>query len=236
MKTPWGEKLDKNAVLQEYPRPQLKRESYINLNGAWQYAITASDSVPESMDGEIIVPFSPECELSGVMRTLKPDEALWYSRHFDLPFGFNKGRVLLHFGAVDQIATVYINGHDAGTHIGGYNAFTLDITPYIKDENVITVKVIDYTDTSYHSRGKQKTKRGGIWYTPQSGIWQTVWAESVPEEYIQELVITPLFDESSVEITAYSNKPDSASECIVRVGALSRHIYMIWTLGWLMTA
>ena len=89
MKTPWGEKLDKNAVLQEYPRPQLKRESYINLNGAWQYAITASDSVPESMDGEIIVPFSPECELSGVMRTLKPDEALWYSRHFDLPFGFN---------------------------------------------------------------------------------------------------------------------------------------------------
>lgn len=218
MKTPWGEKLDKNAVLQEYPRPQLKRESYINLNGAWQYAITASDSVPESMDGEIIVPFSPECELSGVMRTLKPDEALWYSRHFDLPFGFNKGRVLLHFGAVDQIATVYINGHDAGTHIGGYNAFTLDITPYIKDENVITVKVIDYTDTSYHSRGKQKTKRGGIWYTPQSGIWQTVWAESVPEEYIQELVITPLFDESSVEITAYSNKPDSASECIVRVG------------------
>ena len=218
MKTPWGEKLDKNAVLQEYPRPQLKRESYINLNGAWQYAITASDSVPESMDGEIIVPFSPECELSGVMRTLKPDEALWYSRHFDLPFGFNKGRVLLHFGAVDQIATVYINGHDAGTHIGVYNAFTLDITPYIKDENVITVKVIDYTDTSYHSRGKQKTKRGGIWYTPQSGIWQTVWAESVPEEYIQELVITPLFDESSVEITAYSNKPDSASECIVRVG------------------
>lgn len=218
MKTRWGEKLDKTNVLSEYPRPQLRRESYINLNGVWQYAITPADTVPEAMDGEIIVPFSPECELSGVNRTVHPDESLWYTRHFDIPSGFNRGRILLHFGAVDQIATVYINGCDAGSHIGGYTAFTLDITQYIRQENVITVKVRDFSDTSYHSRGKQKTKRGGIWYTPQSGIWQTVWLESVSEEYIEELSITPLFDQSAVEITAFSNYADSAKETVIRVG------------------
>ena len=185
MKTRWGEKLDKANMLSEYPRPQLKRESYINLNGVWQYAITPADTVPEAMDGEIIVPFSPECELSGVNRTVHPNESLWYTRHFDIPSGFNHGRILLHFGAVDQIATVYINGCDAGSHVGGYTAFTIDITPYIRQENVITVKVRDFSDASYHSRGKQKTKRGGIWYTPQSGIWQTVWVE----EYIEELAL-----------------------------------------------
>lgn len=218
MKTKWGEKLDKNAVLQEYPRPQLIRESYINLNGAWQYAITDADSMPQAMDGEIIVPFSPECELSGVNRILQPNEALWYTRHFDIPNEFDHGRVLLHFGAVDQIATVYVNGFEAGTHIGGYTAFTFDITQYIKRENVLTVKVRDYTDTSYHSRGKQKTKRGGIWYTPQSGIWQTVWLESVNEEYIEALKITPLFDQSAVEVTAFSNYAESSAECVIRVG------------------
>ena len=218
MKTRWGEKLDKANVLSEYPRPQLRRESYINLNGVWQYAITPADAVPEAMDGEIIVPFSPESELSGVSCTVHPDESLWYTRHFDIPSGFNRGRVLLHFGAVDQIATVYINGCDAGSHVGGYTAFTLDITPYIRHENVITVKVRDLSDTSYHSRGKQKTKRGGIWYTPQSGIWQTVWLESVSEEYIEELRITPLFDQSAVEITAFSNYADSSKETVIRVG------------------
>ena len=218
MKTRWGEKLDKANVLSEYPRPQLRRESYINLNGVWQYAITPADAVPEAMDGEIIVPFSPECELSGVSRTVHPNESLWYTRHFDIPSGFNRGRVLLHFGAVDQIATVYINGCDAGSHAGGYTAFTLDITQYIRQENVITVKVRDFSDTSYHSRGKQKTKRGGIWYTTQSGIWQTVWLESVSEEYIEELSITPLFDQSAVEITAFSNYADSLTETVIRVG------------------
>lgn len=218
MKTRWGEKLDKANVLSEYPRPQLRRESYINLNGVWQYAITPADAVPEAMDGEIIVPFSPECELSDVNRTVHPDDSLWYTRHFDIPSGFNRGRVLLHFGAVDQIATVYINGCDAGSHAGGYTAFTLDITQYIRQENVITVKVRDFSDTSYHSRGKQKTKRGGIWYTTQSGIWQTVWLESVSDEYIEELRITPLFDQSAVEITAFSNYADSLTETVIRVG------------------
>ena len=218
MKTRWGEKLNKANMLSEYPRPQLRRESYINLNGVWQYAITPADAVPEAMDGEIIVPFSPECELSGVNRTVHPNESLWYTQHFDIPSGFNHGRILLHFGAVDQIATVYINGCDAGSHVGGYTAFTIDITPYIRQENVITVKVRDFSDASYHSRGKQKTKRGGIWYTPQSGIWQTVWVDSVSEEYIEELSITPLFDQSAVEITAFSNYADSQKETVIRVG------------------
>ncbi len=223
MLTKWGKKLDKDSVLQEYPRPQLVRNSYINLNGAWQYAITAANAVPEAMDGEIIVPFSPECELSGVKRMVQPDELLWYSRSFDIPADFNRGRVLLHFGAVDQIATVYVNGVDVGSHIGGYTSFTFDITDYIKKENVLTVKVRDYTDTSYHSRGKQKIKRGGIWYTPQSGIWQTVWLESVCDDYIEALKITPLFDQSAIEVTAFSNYPDSSKECIVRVGDVVAH-------------
>ncbi len=218
MKTKWGEKIDRNDVLQEYPRPQLWRNSYMNLNGVWQYAITKANAVPENMDGEIVVPFSPESELSGVNRTVHPDETLWYMRHFDIPSGFNNGRVLLHFGAVDQIATVYVNGSEVGSHIGGYTAFTLDITPFIHQENVITVKVTDLSDTSYYSRGKQKTKRGGIWYTPQSGIWQTVWIESVSDEYIEDLRITPLFDQSAVEITAFSNYAESLTECVVRIG------------------
>ena len=109
MKTVWGEALERNAVLPEYPRPQMARESYLNLNGIWQYAITKAGELPAQPEGEILVPFSPESELSGVQRMLKPDETLWYTRTFTLPAGFNIGRVLLHFGAVDQTATVYLN-------------------------------------------------------------------------------------------------------------------------------
>ena len=177
MLTPWGEALDKNAVLQEYPRPQLVRESYYNLNGLWDYAITASDACPGAWDGEILVPFSPEAPLSGVGRILKPGQVLWYRR--TLPFAKpDGGRILLHIGAADQRAWVYVNGLLAGTHTGGYTAFTLDMTKLLRDgENILTVAVRDDTDAVPLSRGKQKTKRGGIWYTPQSGIWQTVWAE-----------------------------------------------------------
>jgi beta-galactosidase/beta-glucuronidase len=204
MKTVWGENLDKTNILTEYPRPQMTRKSYLNLNGAWDYAITESEELPESFDTEILVPFSPECELSGVPRKLSPAQTLWYRRVFRLPSDFNIGRVILHFGAVDQIATVYINGTEVCGHIGGYTPFCADITKELRDENTILVKVRDFSDTGYHSRGKQKTMRGGIWYTAQSGIWQTVWMESVPKEYIAALRITPLFDESTVEITVLS--------------------------------
>ena len=191
MLTPWGEALDKNAVLQEYPRPQLVRESYYNLNGLWDYAITASDACPSAWDGKILVPFSPEAPLSGVGRILKPGQVLWYRR--TLPFAKpDGGRMLLHIGAADQRAWVYVNGLLAGTHTGGYTAFTLDMTKLLRDgENILTVAVRDDTDAVPLSRGKQKTKRGGIWYTPQSGIWQTVWTEWVPQSYITGLRITP---------------------------------------------
>lgn len=204
MKTIWGDKLDSNHVLEEYPRPQMKRDSYLNLNGVWEYAITENEAPPEKYDGEIIVPFSPESELSGVNRALLPSQTLWYRRVIRLPEGFNHGRVLLHFGAVDQQATVFINGTELGSHVGGYTPFSIDISSCIFEENTIVVKVRDTSDSSYHSRGKQKTDRGGIWYTAQSGIWQTVWLERVPEQYISGIKITTLFDESEVELTVFS--------------------------------
>ncbi|MDF2632269.1 MAG: glycosyl hydrolase family 2 [Caproiciproducens sp.] len=215
MKTKWGENLDRDNILIEYPRPQMQRDSYLNLNGAWQYAITETEKLPEQFDGDILVPFSPECELSGVMRSLSPTQTLWYRRTLDLPLDFNVGRVLLHFGAVDQVATVYLNGTEVCSHTGGYTPFSADITTYLKEENTILVKVRDFSDTTYHSRGKQKNKRGGIWYTAQSGIWQTVWMESVPTDYISALRIIPLFDESAVELTAVSR---SAQLCYAKVG------------------
>ncbi len=216
MKTIWGEKLDKSNILPEYPRPQMVRESYFNLNGIWNYAITESENLPDNFDGEILVPFSPECELSGVKRSLSPTQTLWYQRVFILPEDFNIGRVLIHFGAVDQVATVFINGIEVCTHVGGYTPFSADITSSLQEENTILVKVRDYSDTSYHSRGKQKSKRGGIWYTAQSGIWQTVWLESVPAEYIIGLRITPLFDESAVELTVIAQ---GSYECCAHIAS-----------------
>ena len=203
MKTVWGEQLDPNAVLQEYPRPQMMRESYRNLNGLWDYAITDTDTCPENWDGKILVPFSPEAELSGVGRTLLPGQYLWYRRELvEMP---QTGmRLLLHFGAVDQECRVWLNGRLLGGHTGGYTAFTLDATDALAESNVLLVAVRDGTDTNELSRGKQKTKRGGIWYTPQSGIWQTVWAEWVPERYISALRITPDAAHSCVRVTVQS--------------------------------
>ena len=204
MKTVWGDKLNVSHVLEEYPRPQMKRESYLNLNGVWDIAITENDTPPEKYDGEIIVPFSPESELSGVNRVLSPSQTLWYRRAFRLPEGFSRGRVLLHFGAVDQEAAVFLNGKAIGSHVGGYTPFSMELSSFLADENIIVVKVRDCSDSSFYSRGKQKTQRGGIWYTAQSGIWQTVWLESVPQQYISSIKITPLFDESEVELTVFS--------------------------------
>lgn len=182
----------------------MERESYINLNGAWQYAITGGEE-PSEYEGEILVPFSPESELSGVSRILMPNETLWYKREATLKKGFNIGRVLLNFGAVDERCEVFVNGRKVGGHIGGYTAFSLDITDFLNEkDNLFVVKVTDESDRSYNSRGKQRLNRGGIWYTPQSGIWQTVWLESVPKEYVKALVIKPLFDEAAVEVTAKS--------------------------------
>lgn len=207
--TPWGEHLDENCILTEYPRPQMRRNSYLNLNGRWEYAITDSDESPRHWDGTILVPFSPESALSGVGRSLQPGQTLWYRREVILPQGFipADGRLLLHFGAVDQEAAVYWNGRLLGRHMGGYNAFTLDATDALGPRNSLVVRVHDDTDASFHSRGKQKTRRGGIWYTPQSGIWQTVWMEAVPRHYIEGLRIVPLFDQSAVEVMVRCSQP-----------------------------
>ena len=213
MKTVWGEALDANKVLQEYPRPQMVRTSYVNLNGVWDCAFTETAEQPDTFDQTILVPFSPECELSGVGRVLKPDEFLWYRRTFALPPEAGM-RTLIHFGAVDQFASVWVNGENVGEHAGGYLPFALDITSALTEgENTLVVRVRDESDASYHSRGKQKTARGGIWYTPQSGIWQTVWCERVPETYIARLTVTPDYDGAAVEITVHSAADET---CAVR--------------------
>lgn len=199
MLTEFGEKIDKNCPLAEYPRPQFVRNSYINLNGCWKCEFSKSSELPSDFKTDITVPFSPETPLSGVGRVLEPSEYLHYEKRFNITSDFNKGRVFIHFGAVDQIADVYLNGVHIGSHSGGYTPFSFEITDNIKEgENRLNVTVRDFSDTKQYSRGKQKFNRGGIWYSPQSGIWQTVWLESTPKEYLHSVKITPDFDNEQV--------------------------------------
>ena len=217
--TRWGKQLDKNNILSEYPRPQFRRGSYLNLSGVWSYAIVKEQECPESFDGEILVPFSPESPLSGVGCQLLPNEYLFYKRSFTLPEGFNCGRVLMHFGAVDQEARVSINGVEVGAHVGGFLPFSFDITDAVKDgENTVLVRVRDVSDTMYYARGKQKLQRGGIFYTAQSGIWQTVWLESVPQDYITHLKLTPMYDDGCIRIETQASG-DAETEIEIYDGA-----------------
>ena len=222
MLTPWGEALDREHPLPEYPRPQLRRNSYLNLNGIWEYAITKTAEKPAAMQGEIVVPFSPETPLSGVGHILQPDEYLWYRRSVTLPEGFFRGgRLLLHFGAVDQRCTVWVNGRKAGSHTGGYLPFAVDVTELIEgDAFTLELRVTDPTDTGSLSRGKQRLKNTGIWYTPQSGIWQTVWMECVPENYLRSLRITPKPEENAVHIRLEADDPAMAAVTICRDGGI----------------
>lgn len=208
--TRWGRDLDPQNVLMEYPRPLLKRGSYINLNGYWDYAFTKEFNKPEQYDGQILVPFSPETVLSGVSRQLKPDEYLWYRRTFTLEKWDERKdgrRLILHFGAVDQACVVYVNGQKAARHTGGYLPFTADITAMVCDgENELSLAVKDLSDTSYHARGKQRLERGGMFYTAQSGIWQTVWMEEVPEKYIANIEAVADLERSAVRIRVSAAK------------------------------
>lgn len=181
----------------------MARVNWMSMNGPWDYAITESSRQPASYEGTIIVPFSPEAELSGVGRSLKSGEYLWYHRSFVIPGQFSGMHLLLNFGAVDQCATVWVNDRQAGSHQGGYLPFELDITEYIENGMAdIVVRVTDDTEKSGMTRGKQRSRRGGIWYTPQSGIWQSVWMEAVPDSYVKDLLIIPDFDGACVEISA----------------------------------
>ena len=175
-----------------YPRPQMKRDSFFCLNGEWEISI--NDDAPRP----IRVPFCPESRLSGLGLPPSDNVLLKYRKSFSLPEGFAKGRVLLHFGAVDQIAQVYINQHSVGMHEGGYAAFSCDITKFLREENHLEVIVFDTLHTHILPYGKQRKDRGGMWYTPVSGIWQTVWLESVPETYIRSLRIDTTEDTATI--------------------------------------
>ena len=210
--TIWGEALNPNDVRKEYPRPQLVRSQYTILNGTWNYKITDSNLLPEEYPGRILVPFSPESVLSGVNRQLLPGEVLWYQRSFRITQISSNKRCILHFDAVDQSCEVYINRKKVAQHTGGYLPISIDITKELRlGQNSIEVSVTDESDTSYHSRGKQKLKRGGMFYTAQSGIWQTVWYEWVPYTYIRSLKITPNYDESKVRIEIGLNQEGKES-------------------------
>ncbi|MDD3712421.1 MAG: hypothetical protein PHZ28_02885, partial [Candidatus Izemoplasmatales bacterium] len=203
--TKWGESLDRDNILKEYPRPQLVRDSYLNLNGEWDYTIS-KNKLSDEIDGKILVPFSPESVLSGVNRFLAPDEYLIYTKKVNLPERFIKERLLLHFGAVDQEAEIYVDNQLAITHLGGFTPFSADITDFIKSEKFdLKVIVRDISDTGSRQTGKQRLKRGGIFYTPQSGIWQTVWLESVDKDYIKDITLIPDYDNSRLYINMKTN-------------------------------
>jgi len=190
-----------NIPFNTYPRIHLVRDSFINLNGEWDFTYGQGDKLPEKYDRKIFVPYAPETALSGINEVHLEQYHLFYHRTFNLDKEFIQDKVILHFGAVDQIATVYINGHQFEPHVGGYNHFEYDITSYINEgENDLNVMVFDFLSWHYLPYGKQKLNNGGMWYTPISGIWQTVWLESVPNEYIQDIVVKTHRDEVSIII------------------------------------
>ena len=203
--TRWASLVNPEAPHQEYPRPQMRRAAWENLNGRWDYAITAKEApLPRKFDGKIVVPFCVESALSGVGKRVGENQALWYQREFSLDAAQAGKRTLLHFGAVDWHSTIWINGKEAGQHRGGYDPFTIDITSLIKAPsavNVVTVRVWDPTEKGTHPRGKQHSRPHGIWYTPVTGIWQTVWLEFVPKQnHIRGLKITTDPDTKRVQL------------------------------------
>ncbi|MBL7133829.1 MAG: beta-galactosidase [Phycisphaerae bacterium] len=205
--TRWASEVTPGNVHPEYPRPQMVRDEWMNLNGLWDYAITPkADGRPEKWDGKILVPFCVESALSGVMKTVGRESRIWYRRSFKAPATYRGKRLLLHFGAVDWDTTVWVNGAEAAKHRGGYDPFTIDITEAVAKAGdracEVVLSVYDPTKGGTQPRGKQTDNPGGIWYTPVTGIWQTVWLEPVPKEaYIRSLKIVPDVDKGVVRIT-----------------------------------
>lgn len=203
--TEWASQVDPANPLPEYPRPQLTRSSWMNLNGLWQYLVLprSSDSgIPTQYDGNILVPFAIESSLSGVGKTVGQENVLWYKRTVKIPSSFRKGKVLLHFGAVDWECGVYVNGKEVGSHQGGYDPFSLDITEALKKGALqeIAVRVWDPSDDGPQPRGKQVKDPNGIWYTPVTGIWQTVWLENLPNTFIASTRQTPDIDKQTLTV------------------------------------
>ena len=204
IKTLWAEKIDVKNVLPEYPRPILERSDWQNLNGLWDYSILkAGAAEPTSFSGQILVPFPVESSLSGVMKPVGSENEVWYKRTFEIPAQWKGKNVLLHFGAVDWKADVWVNDVKIGSHAGGYTPFSFDLTPFLNKSGIqkLVVRVWDGTDSGFQPRGKQVSKPNGIWYTPVTGIWQTVWLEPVNAKHIENLRTVSDIDKGKVTVS-----------------------------------
>jgi arylsulfatase A-like enzyme len=220
LKTRWSKDVSNPLPHPEYPRPQLVRDNWISLNGPWRYGLSASQGeLPESWSGQILVPFPIESQLSGVQQRVSADQRLWYSRTFSKSKLKSGERLLLHFGAVDWHAVVWINGKRVGEHKGGFDSFSFDITDALNqdEKQTITLSVWDQTDKGNFPRGKQKIEPGGIFYTPVTGIWQTVWLEPVNRDHIERLRIVPNIDDGSISVEVIAKASDSDAQAIATV-------------------
>jgi beta-galactosidase/beta-glucuronidase len=207
IKTKWAEEIDPQNVLPEYPRPVLERTQWLNLNGLWDYAILpAGKTEPEQFDGKILVPFPIESSLSGVQKNVGRDNELWYKRTFAIPAAWKNKNVILHFGAVDWKADIFLNDIKIGSHTGGYTPFSIDLTPFLtpSGNQKLVVRVWDGTDTGFQPRGKQVSRPEGIWYTSVTGIWQTVWIEPVNAQHIVAVNTVPDIDKNRLKIDVKS--------------------------------
>ena len=223
IKTPWAEQINPQNVLPEYPRPLIERGQWTNLNGLWDYAITKRGAAePATFDGKILVPFCVESSLSGVMKEVGDENELWYKREFTIPSNWKGRNIVLNFGAVDWKADVFINDILVGSHKGGFTPFSFDITPFLsgKSKHKMVVRVWDPTDKGFQPRGKQVNKPEGIWYTPVTGIWQTVWLEPVAANHVTAIKAIPCIDSGSVGITVSTSKCNTAD--IVEVKLLDK--------------
>jgi beta-galactosidase/beta-glucuronidase len=223
--TEWGEKVTPESAWKEYPRPQFVRERWLNLNGLWDYAIAPKTAPqPAKFDGQILVPFAVESALSGVGKPFTPQDRLWYRRQVTIPKEWAGQRVLLHFGAVDYECVLSLNGGIVGSHVGGSDPFTFDITEFLRSgENELLLTVTDPTDTGEQPRGKQQLNPKGIWYTPVSGIWQTVWLEPVPKvDYLAELRLTPDVAGKRLRVTPLLNTATERDDLAVRITASAK--------------
>lgn len=219
IKTKWAENLDPDNVLPEYPRPIMERQDWMNLNGLWDYAIKpVGEMEPGVFDGKILVPFAVESSLSGVQKAVGDKNELWYKTAFKIPSKWKGKKVLLHFGAVDWKTDVYLNDIKIGTHVGGFTPFNFDISPYLNSvEQKLVVKVFDPTDKGYQPRGKQASNPNGIWYTPVTGIWQTVWLEPVSEKSIVNVKNLADIDANKIKIDVVTQNTTSGDIVEVKI-------------------
>ncbi len=214
--TRWGKQVTAENAWRSYPRPQMQRAQWQNLNGQWNYAIRPkTEAQPTAMDGKILVPFAVESKLSGVARKVTPEDRIWYRRQFTIPADWSGQQVLLHFGAVDYEAHVLVNGGVVGSHRGGSDTFSFDITDYLKPgDNELVVQVTDPTSDGAQPRGKQQLDPKSIWYTPVSGIWQTVWLEPVPKLHIEDVNMTPDIDAGMLDVNVALNRSASDADAV----------------------